>query len=353
MNKTLIICAYTSNSGGGRTGLMSILETLEPGRPAIVFIDSRLTLPFALPESVRLERVEPSVLGRLRAERRLRALSTDDTWVLKLGSVPPLFRLGVPVFTYFENRYLISGTALPEGMPVKERARIFVERRLIELFAGNTTQFFVQSESMAEGVRRMLRGKVEVGVIPFHSTQSLAAAKPAPVAAKDLDFLYPSTGHPHKNHRTLVEAWCLLAKEGLKPSLAITVDKQGYPELAAWIEDKTRVFQLNLKNVGFVQPVDLLSYYARSKAMIFPSTCESFGRPILEAKDFDLPVIAGETDFVRDVVDPDQSFDPLSAISIARAVKRFLGSPERRETVLPAAQFLSEMEKRASRERPK
>jgi hypothetical protein len=32
-------------------------------------------------------------------------------------------------------------------------------------------------------------------------------------------FLYVASGEPHKNHRNLVEAWTLLAEEGIKPGL--------------------------------------------------------------------------------------------------------------------------------------
>jgi hypothetical protein len=50
--------------------------------------------------------------------------------------------------------------------------------------------------------------------------------------------------------------------------------------------------------------------------------------PLIEASQAGLPVLASELDYVRDVIDPEQSFDPESAISIARAVKRFIGEDE-------------------------
>jgi glycosyltransferase involved in cell wall biosynthesis len=53
---------------------------------------------------------------------------------------------------------------------------------------------------------------------------------------------------------------------------------------------------------------------------------ETFGLPLLEATMLGIPVIAGEVDFVRDVCVPQQTFDPDSPRSIARAVRRFLGN---------------------------
>jgi len=43
---------------------------------------------------------------------------------------------------------------------------------------------------------------------------------------------------------------------------------------------------------------------------------------------------------VRDVLDPEQTFDPESPISIARAVKRFMGIDEHALPLLDAKSFL-------------
>jgi glycosyltransferase involved in cell wall biosynthesis len=104
---------------------------------------------------------------------------------------------------------------------------------------------------------------------------------------------------------------------------------------------------LNVTNIGFVPPLELLGHYARSRALIFPSTCESFGRPLMEAKELGLPVLASELDYVRDLLDPAQTFDPASPLSITRAVKRFLDKPEQRPPVLNATEFLTDMQRRA------
>ena len=53
-----------------------------------------------------------------------------------------------------------------------------------------------------------------------------------------------------------------------------------------------------------------------------------------------LPVLASELDYYRDVLDPDQSFDPNSNISVARAVKRFLGIAEEPLPLQDAAGFV-------------
>ena len=49
---------------------------------------------------------------------------------------------------------------------------------------------------------------------------------------------------------------------------------------------------------------------------------ETFGLPMLEARALRVPVLAAERDFVRDVCEPAQTFDPASPVSIASAVRR-------------------------------
>jgi len=67
---------------------------------------------------------------------------------------------------------------------------------------------------------------------------------------------------------------------------------------------------------------------------------DRLGIPLIEARDAGLAIIASELDYVRDIVDPEVTFDPASPLSIARAVKRFLGEKEETLHLLSAKGFL-------------
>jgi len=56
-----------------------------------------------------------------------------------------------------------------------------------------------------------------------------------------------------------------------------------------------------------------------------------------------LKVVASELDYVRDLLDPIESFDPHSPVSIARAVNRFVGYGEKKTPVLNAEEFLQKV----------
>jgi glycosyltransferase involved in cell wall biosynthesis len=140
---------------------------------------------------------------------------------------------------------------------------------------------------------------------------------------KQFDFVYVASGDPHKNHKTLLAAWALLAQEVPCPTLAVTIDPNLYPELAGSISNSG----LPITTLGALTAEKIHHLYPLCGALIFPSYSESFGLSLLEAARHQLPILASELDFVRDVVAPVQTFNPHSARSIARAVHRFLGRP--------------------------
>ena len=60
----------------------------------------------------------------------------------------------------------------------------------------------------------------------------------------------------------------------------------------------------------------------------------------MEANHYKLPVIASELDYVRDILDPVETFDPNSAKSISRAVKRFLKIREDKTDIVSPEEFI-------------
>jgi glycosyltransferase involved in cell wall biosynthesis len=98
---------------------------------------------------------------------------------------------------------------------------------------------------------------------------------------------------------------------------------------------------LQIQNLGTIDAAAMAAAYVRTDALIYPSLLESFGLPLIEASVAGVPIIAAELDYVRDVVSPVQTFDPASAISIARAVKRFCGFMSDEIRIDGPAEFLA------------
>ena len=103
---------------------------------------------------------------------------------------------------------------------------------------------------------------------------------------------------------------------------------------------------------GLGRPL-VVEQYQQHEALIFPSLTESLGLPILEAQAMGLSIIASEKDYVRDIIEPDQSFDPHSYISIARAVMRFKKHNYNKNKILSSQEFINKLLEKTKVSAPK
>jgi glycosyltransferase involved in cell wall biosynthesis len=207
-----------------------------------------------------------------------------------------------------------------------------------KLFHNNTDRIIVQSLVMKDLLLEMRVSKSTVKVLPFKNAESLSVET---VEKIENSFLYVASGEHHKNHINLIDAWAILAEENIRPTLFLTIDKSMpvYHKIIKYLKSHN----LNIIFLENIPREELLIYYKKVSALIYPSLFESYGLPLLEAKNYGLPILASELDYVRDLLDPEQSFDPLSPRSISRAVKRFLNINERSYNVMTGDAFIKEI----------
>lgn len=341
----LYVHATNVHQGGGRSLLWSIIRTLAGSTATVYLLDSRMTLPDGMPESPSMQRVLPSIWARMKAERWLACNATPEDTVLCFGNLPPLFKLRARTLVFVQNRYLIDDAGLG-GFPLRVKLRLSIERLWLSARMAHADGFVVQTPTMKRLLEARTAGRIPVRVLPFIAEPkgyARSAAQPPSGEGKEHDFVYIATGEPHKNHRCLLEAWCLLAEEGLFPSLCVTLDANRFYSLCDELENMKQQHGIKVTNAGELAHRDVLALYRKAGAAIYPSTFESFGLPLLEARQAGLPVLASEMDYVRDILDPEQTFDPDSALSIARAVKRSMGKEEPALPLLDAKGFLERL----------
>lgn len=331
------------HQGGGLALLIPLLRALPAEQAAVLLIDARARLPQDLPGHIEVKRVAPSVPQRLAAERWLAAQVSAADRLLCFGNLPPLLRSRGRVAVFVQNRYLIDPVSL-NGLGWRARCRLAVERLWLARCARHAQTFIVQTPSMqhlCEAAVPSSRGQLHVW--PYAAARASLPRHPGREGRQAAAFIYPASGDAHKNHRRLVQAWCLLAQEGCRPSLTLTFDPAAYPELQAFVDEHRRRHDLAVTNLGVQPHEQLLAAYRSADALIYPSLLESFGLPLIEAAAAGLPVVAAELDYVRDILDPVQTFDPHSPVAIARAVKRFIGMPQAGLGLMDAAEFLSRL----------
>lgn len=337
----LILHAPNVHSGGGLVLLQDLLST---PNLSVKFaqLDIRVKQQVRLPTNTSLHYVNRSIFSRLFAEWRLWRCTKANDVVLCFHGLPPLLPLRGRVVVFVQNRILFETSSLV-GYPLFTRIRLSIERLWTSMMRGNCDRYVVQTISMATTVQNCLGRGITFSVLPFASVINASSAEKKPTCVNKYDFVYVASGDAHKNHSNLLEAWRLLAVAGLRPSLALTINSQSFPLLTAEITRYSQEYGLNIVNLDQVPAMDIPYLYQSSSALIFPSKTESLGLPLIEATQLGLPVIASELDYVRDIIHPAETFDPNSSVSIARAVRRFLGNAEPVIHIHSAEEFLAEV----------
>lgn len=321
----LVFFAPGVHTGGGLTLLRAIAESWPDGAPCLAFIDRRAADSLSIPPSWAVVWCDRTLAGTVSAELRLAREAGPFTTVFCFNSVPPLFARAREVIVYVHNPYLVG-----MGPPLHGRLalRILAERLVFRLGLRRVARFWVQTGSMAKALRAKVKGAIgeipAVDIVPFvDRIVSIPRADADPI----YDFIYVSDGAPHKNHARLFAAWEELATEGLYPTLAVTLGPRD-AILAETVERLSAGGGIRITNLGHVARERILDLYGQVGALIFPSIAETYGLPLVEAAALKVPVVASERDFVRDVCEPAETFDPESTVSIARAVKRHLALPD-------------------------
>jgi glycosyltransferase involved in cell wall biosynthesis len=328
-NQIFVLYAPNVHTGGGLVLLRAMLSTWPRSLTLTAFLDSRVRDDLALPQSADVFWVDASVASRFTAELRLRKVTCTGGRVLCFHGLPPLLPSAASVLVFLQNK-LYLGRVTWSKFSSKTRVRLAFERFVGRFLRHRVEEYIVQTPSMQHAVLQWYGARASsqapvVRVLPF--VDALHGLAERDNMTPEWDFVYVADGEAHKNHRVLLAAWQLLARDGLHPSLALTLSPRD-AVLKRELDALAAEAGLRVTDLGQMSHENVLVLYSTAKAMIFPSTSESFGLPLIEATNLGLPILASELDYVRDVCSPVHTFDPTSPVSIARAVKRFLGVSE-------------------------
>jgi len=141
-------------------------------------------------------------------------------------------------------------------------------------------------------------------------------------------ILYVASTHSaHKNIPTLLEAFAAC-------SLRTTHDLRivGVPHRRTTPEIKARIRRLGIADrVQLLAQLDsaaLRNEYQSASLFVYPSLCEGFGLPLLEAMAYGLPVCAARVTSIPEVAaDAALYFDPRNPVEIARTMEQLHSDP--------------------------
>lgn len=140
-------------------------------------------------------------------------------------------------------------------------------------------------------------------------------------------LLCVSTLHPHKNHVRLIRAFAkfrithpdyLLVLAGVRGFVAIEVESE--------IEKLGLTGAVRI--TGWIAQAELFDLYARAAAMVYPSTFEGFGMPVIEAMAAGVPLACSNIEPLHGLVAGcGIEFDPLNEATIEQALVQVVDHP--------------------------
>ncbi|RIK10344.1 MAG: hypothetical protein DCC49_03490 [Acidobacteria bacterium] len=219
------------------------------------------------------------------------------------------------------------------------RALIRARAQLLRRVAMSSAVLVVPSQAMADGVAADYGLRVPIKLLRYGSD-----AEHVEPSAKPWDepvrILYVSQLQPHKAHINLVPLARALEDMDLDFEITICANPADNPRLAAQLKDamRTRGISGRFRNLADLPRSDLDRLFGESDCFVYPSLCESFGFPMIEATSAGMPVVAAGTAINREMLGPGAFyFPPLEPEAGAEKIRQLADNGlERAEMVVQA-----------------
>lgn len=316
----------TNVAGAGATQLLvSLLPALERNHAARVsdlYLPDRGGLADYRPATKKVKvavykRLLFNPLSRLLECTALGHRFNGTSPLLVLGDLP--LRCNAPQTVFVQTPHLAANS---RSLRRLDAARFAIARWVFRRNARFVRAFIVQTAVM-QGTLALRYPEISerihvIGQPVPHWLLCSGLRRTRRIAQRDakLSLVYPAATYPHKNHRLLADIATTTADSWPVDSLKLTIDRELSPApQVRWIQC-----------VGFLPPDDMIDIYGRCDALLFLSTDESYGFPLLEAMFVGLPIICPDLPYARTLCGAGAIyFDPSSTQSLGAAVRELHG----------------------------
>lgn len=244
----------------------------------------------------------------------------DVSTVLNFSNFP------IPEFLNFTNKiqililhnaYVLSNPICYEKLNLKFRLIQLVKRFFFcfMLFISRKINIVVQTFWMKDNINKILnqyRIKNNIFVVPYeaHIYKDYSIDDPdKELFLKNIEkikpfWFYPSAYYPHKNHQFIIELAKKIKQEGNRNNLKIvTTINSNYSNKNKFLRDII-LYGLEdiIVNIGWISQNEANHYLIHAEGLLFPSTFESLGIPLLEAVSFNKKIIAADIPTTKELL---------------------------------------------------
>lgn len=154
------------------------------------------------------------------------------------------------------------------------------------LFKKSDADIIVQTKWMKDSIKEKLKNKVHL-CRPYVENNYLYNIKEQ---FNSNTFFFPASNFLYKNHEVIFKALKYINNKDIK--IFLTIEEKDIPN----IYKDSRIVCL-----GNISREKVFSFY-KTGTLIFPSYIESFGLPLIEARQVGAPIVAADTSFAREIL---------------------------------------------------
>ncbi len=333
--------------GGTETYVRQLVPELARAAPEAAFVlylaREAASTDWDVPDNVRVRAAPVTSVSRVqRLGWELTGIVAqahrDDVDLLhSLGTTTPLASPMPRVVTVHDLIF----EHYPEAFP---GIRTPVLRTLLPRMLRRATRVITDSEATRRdvvglyGVARDLVDVVHLGPgrPPLMLTDDEARGLRTAVGVERPYLLSVATSQPHKNLLRLVDAFALVRAQ--RPEIRLVLvggAGQAQAELAASAARAGVAEAVTF--TGWIDDRTLDAIYAAAELFVYPSLCEGFGLPLLEAMERAVPVLSSRATSLPEVGgDAVEYVDAERVPDLAGSLLRLLGDPDRRSQLVAA-----------------
>ena len=298
-------------------GGISILDNFLKFNFSKYLIDSRSDY-IKLKKLNNVSLIKNSFYERFRNELKLKKNENENTKVIYLGGLPPMFNSKSLTITCFQNANIF-----PEFYNNSKKlnwllSRDFIRYIYFSLFKKNSDIWVVFSP-----ISKMILVNNNISEYKIKQINIFNKINKKTLNTKKIyDFIYPASFKPHKNHKNLLNALVILAKKHLRPSVLLTLTPAEQRLLNTDYLIKKydlKLFFYHTKNTN-----NFIKIYDKCKSLIYPSLNETIGLPIIEAKQKNLLLACSNKPYSYQFYKPDYKFNPYNPDDIASVMIKII-----------------------------
>lgn len=262
-------------------------------------------------------RIVPLPFGKLWRDLGFVFAPKADVYLFGTPVLPVFFKLKKTIVVTHDFPYHhIRGDTM--GQTISKPFLNFIHKRSLK---SADSIVAISKYTKQEDITLFKADEHKIRVI-YNGFRNVCATPPKALPFEKPYFLTVGAVKERKNTLRIVQAFAVCKKRLSLPHKLIIVGKTGnnYSQLVM-DEIRKENLQGDIVFYGHANDAELSYLYKHTEALVFPSTIESFGFPVLEAMSCGTPVITSQSGGVAEVVgDGAALVDPFDVNDIARVM---------------------------------